>query len=66
MRQAAVKRVGWVLKELGRRYWFVKDNGGKDSGARSWKMGANYWGMRKVPVVCAEVGGMYGHYMFKR
>jgi hypothetical protein len=37
-----------------------------DTGAREWKWGANYWGMRKIPVARAEVGGMYGHYMFKR
>jgi hypothetical protein len=79
--QAAMKRVGWCLKELGRRYWLVRERreegkGGegplagtpekKDDGARDWKWGANYWGMRKVPVGRAEVGGMYGHYMFKR
>jgi len=38
----------------------------RDNGARKWKMGAMFWGMRKVPVGVAEVGGMYGHYMFKR
>lgn len=37
----------------------------KDDGGRSWKWGARFWGMRKVPVARAEVGGMYGHYMFK-
>jgi hypothetical protein len=71
----AVKRVGWCGKEAGRRGWLVRDrarsDGGKgaekaDSGARDWKWGACYWGMRKVPVARAEVGGMYGHYMFKR
>jgi len=70
-----MKRVGaykdpWCLMEAGRRHWLVRDfkNGNEkaDSGARGWKWGANYWGMRKVPVVRAEVGGMYGHYMFKR
>ena len=67
---AALKRVGWCLKELGRRYWLVRERKGdtleKDDGAREWKWGANYWGMRKIPVGRAEVGGMYGHYMFKR
>jgi hypothetical protein len=66
---AVLKRVGWSLKEAGRRYWLVRESpAGEavDSGARDWKWGANYWGMRKVPVVRAEVGGMYGHYMFKR
>ena len=38
----------------------------KDSGIRGWKMGASFWGMRKIPVAVAEVGGMYGSYMFKR
>jgi hypothetical protein len=64
----AVKRVGWCGKEAGRRGWLVRVRGqeGGDSGAREWKWGASYWGMRKVPVARAEVGGMYGHYMFKR
>ncbi|QSZ29410.1 hypothetical protein DSL72_003924 [Monilinia vaccinii-corymbosi] len=66
-----VKRAGWCLKEAGRRYWLVRDHGHlepseKDTGGRAWKWGANYWGMRKIPVARAEVGGMYGHYMFKR
>ncbi|RAL68097.1 hypothetical protein DID88_008813 [Monilinia fructigena] len=66
-----VKRAGWCLKEAGRRYWLVRDDSHieeskKDTGGRQWKWGANYWGMRKMPVVRAEVGGMYGHYMFKR
>jgi hypothetical protein len=38
----------------------------RDDGARGWKWGATYWGMRKVPVARQEVGGMYGLYMFKR
>jgi len=38
----------------------------RDDGAREWKWGATYWGMRKIPVARQEVGGMYGHYMFKR
>ncbi len=65
----AVKRVGWCVKEAGRSGWLVRVRGGEgkiDSGAREWKWGACYWGMRKVPVARAEVGGMYGHYMFKR
>jgi hypothetical protein len=64
-----VKRVGWCFKELGRRYWLVRERregADNDNGARGWKMGAMYWGMRKVPVARQEVGGMYGHYMFKR
>jgi hypothetical protein len=70
----SVKRLGWTLKEFGRRYWLVRDpkkdgesaQGRIDNGERDWKMGACYWGMRKIPVARQEVGGMYGHYMFKR
>jgi hypothetical protein len=29
-------------------------------------MGARWWGMRKIPVTVGEVGGIYGHYMFKK
>ena len=65
-----VKRAGWCLKEAGRRYWLVRNDNTeereKDSGGRHWKWGANSWGMRKMPVARAEVGGMYGLYMFKR
>ncbi|KAL8904637.1 MAG: hypothetical protein Q9207_003125 [Kuettlingeria erythrocarpa] len=63
------KRLGWVVKELGRRGWYVRDShaaGGNVSGRRSWKMGAMWWGMRKCPVAWGEVGGLYGHYMFKK
>lgn len=68
------KRLGWVVKELGRRGWYVREpipgasgNGlGATTGRRSWKMGAMWWGMRKVPVAWGEVGGLYGHYMFKK
>jgi len=61
------KSLGWVIKELGRRGWFVRQaaEGIVDDGSRSWKMGARWWGMRKVPVAIQDVGGMYGHYMFK-
>lgn len=65
----AVKRAGWTLTDAGRRYWLVRVKSAEeqvDTGAREWKWGASYWGMRKVPVARAEVGGMYGHYMFKR
>ncbi len=60
------KRLGWVVKELGRRGWYVRETGGATNGRRSWKMGAMWWGMRKVPVAWGEVGGLYGHYMFKK
>ena len=63
-----LSRVGWVAKEFGSRYWLVRTTPEalSDTGARSWKMGAESWGMRKVPVAVAEVGGMYGSFMFGR
>ncbi|GAB0133916.1 hypothetical protein EsDP_00002310 [Epichloe bromicola] len=64
-----LQRVGWVAKEFGSRYWLVRMNSDgttRDNGARWWKMGAESWGMRKVPVATAEVGGMYGSFMFGR
>ena len=60
------KRLGWVIRELGRRGWYVRENGGSSSGRRAWKMGAMWRGMRKVPVAWGEVAGLYGHYMFKK
>ncbi|KAI1076577.1 hypothetical protein F5B20DRAFT_572792 [Whalleya microplaca] len=65
-----VGSAGWTVMEFGSRAWLVRvhrpEDGPRDSGLRSWKMGASFWGMRKVPVASAEVGGMYGSYMFKR
>ncbi|ROV95081.1 hypothetical protein VSDG_05811 [Cytospora chrysosperma] len=72
---APLTRLGWRVSELGSRTWIVRvagsggGSGGtaaRDTGARWWKMGAENWGMRKVPVARAEVGGMYGSYMFAR
>ena len=104
------KRLGWCVKELGRRGWYVREPRGlglsangfssvqgstsvpnspsltaarteswiepvssapsngeaQRGGKRGWKMGAMWWGMRKVPVAWGEVGGLYGHYMFKK
>ena len=63
---------GWTVRELGRRGWYVRDTSlmssppPPDDGTRGWKMGARWWGMRKIPVAVAEVGGIYGHYMFKK
>ncbi|PYH45999.1 Leucine Rich Repeat domain protein [Aspergillus saccharolyticus JOP 1030-1] len=62
---------GWTVRELGRRGWYVRDpssmpNYALDDGSRDWKMGARWWGMRKIPVAVGEVGGIYGHYMFKK
>ena len=59
---------GWIVRELGRRGWYVRESGQypPDDGSRGWKMGARWWGMRKIPVAVGEVGGIYGHYMFKK
>ncbi|KAL1957813.1 hypothetical protein VTO42DRAFT_5531 [Malbranchea cinnamomea] len=65
---------GWVVRDLGRRGWYVRgppsDPNDKslmpDDGRRGWKMGARWWGMRKIPVAVGDVGGIYGHYMFKK
>jgi hypothetical protein len=63
-------RVGWAAKEFGSRSWMVRfpsaGSGPRDDGQRRWKMGADSWGMRKIPVARAEVGGMYGSFMFGR
>ncbi|KIY00338.1 uncharacterized protein Z520_04023 [Fonsecaea multimorphosa CBS 102226] len=64
-------KLEWVVKELGRRGWYVRQplpgaTSLDDNGARAWKMGARWWGMRKIPMVEQDVGGMYGYFMFKR
>lgn len=64
-----IERVGWTAKEFGSRYWLVRmnpDGTTMDNGGRWWKHGAESWGMRKIPVANAEVGGMYGSFMFGR
>lgn len=64
-----LERVGWTPKEFGSRYWLVRMNSDgttRDNGARWWKMGAESWGMRKIPVATSDVGGMYGTFMFGR
>ncbi|EKV07392.1 hypothetical protein PDIG_72530 [Penicillium digitatum PHI26] len=63
--------VGWTVRDLGRRGWYVREPSSMphephDDGARYWKMGARWWGMRKIPMAVGEVGGLYGHYMFKK
>lgn len=63
--------VGWTVRDLGRRGWYVRDpasmpDSPMDDGSRSWKMGARWWGMRKIPMAVGDVGGIYGHYMFKK
>jgi hypothetical protein len=70
-REATNKRIGWTVRDLGRRGWYVRQPSqdqpqANDSGRRAWKMGASWWGMRKIPVACGDVGGLYGHYMFKK
>ncbi|KAL2759859.1 hypothetical protein ACRALDRAFT_1067438 [Sodiomyces alcalophilus JCM 7366] len=65
-RSLTLERVGWSLQEIGSRYWMVRLEKGDDRGHRWWKMGADNWGMRKIPVARAEVGGMYGSFMFGR
>ncbi|GAP85691.2 putative leucine rich repeat domain-containing protein [Rosellinia necatrix] len=63
----AITRAGWTATEFGSRFWLVRrPEGTRDLGFRSWKMGAAFWGMRKVPVAVSDVGGMYGSYMYKR
>jgi hypothetical protein len=65
-----VQRAGWRISECGSRTWLVRkppsDAKVRDEGRRGWKMGAESWGMRKIPVARAEVGGMYGSFMFGR
>ncbi|KAF4893526.1 F-box protein [Colletotrichum fructicola] len=68
-RNRVLERIGWSLQEIGSRCWMVRlQDHRKDSdrGYRWWKMGADNWGMRKIPVARAEVGGMYGSFMFGR
>lgn len=60
-----LKSQGWHKSEAGSRTWIVRDSANPGE-ARAWKMGAESWGMRKVPVARADVGGMYGSYMFAR
>ncbi|KAJ9318512.1 hypothetical protein DTO271D3_1174 [Paecilomyces variotii] len=69
-RTSTKAKIGWAVRELGRRGWFVREPSGThraaDDGSRWWKMGARWWGMRKIPVAVGDVGGIYGHYMFKK
>ncbi|KAK7972394.1 hypothetical protein PG988_006528 [Apiospora saccharicola] len=66
-----VQRLGWTVTAFGSRSWLIRSRSPKgnedcESGLRSWKMGTSFWGMRKIPLARAEVGGMYGSYMFHR
>lgn len=69
-RSPVVEKMGWTVTESGSRAWLVRrynvEDGPRESSLRSWKMGAAFWGMRKVPTATQEVGGMYGSYMFQR
>jgi hypothetical protein len=68
-RTSTKAKIGWAVRELGRRGWFVREPLSPrpaDDGSRWWKMGARWWGMRKIPVAVGDVGGIYGHYMFKK
>jgi hypothetical protein len=77
-RNKNAKNPEWVVRELGRRGWYVRQRSTTaqqsqqsqptvaDDGSRTWKMGARWWGMRKIPLVEQDVGGMYGYFMFKR
>ena len=71
-RNKNIRNPDWTVKELGRRGWYVRSPASlpagtmPDDGYRWWKMGARWWGMRKLSMIEQEVGGMYGYYMFKR
>ncbi|KAI9756460.1 MAG: hypothetical protein M1815_003558 [Lichina confinis] len=68
-RLSANARQDWVGRDIGRRAWYVRakpSDASVEEDRRPWKMGALWWGMRKIPVARSEVGGIYGHYMFKR
>ncbi|KAL1887996.1 hypothetical protein Cpir12675_006347 [Ceratocystis pirilliformis] len=68
----AVRSHGWAISEEGARCWLVRRNEWQTKSMRHeeafrwWKMGATYWGTRKIPVADCEVGGMYGSFMFAR
>lgn len=70
VKSPSVERCGWTVTDFGNRAWLVRkhlaEDGPRDSGLRSWKSGASFWGLRKIPMATQEVGGMYGSYMFKR
>ncbi|KAJ6439658.1 leucine Rich Repeat domain-containing protein [Purpureocillium lavendulum] len=65
----SLEKVGWTASEFGSRHWLVRKPAPgtvAENPRRKWKMGAESWGMRKIPVAVAEVGGMYGSFMFGR
>lgn len=71
------KKLGWVVKSQHRRGWYVRAGPGMlpdiekftstlsvDNGERKWKMGAQWWGGRKIGVARNSVTGIYGYYCF--
>ncbi|KAF8472009.1 hypothetical protein BDZ91DRAFT_652985 [Kalaharituber pfeilii] len=71
------KKVGWRVKDQGRRGWFVRAEAGvhpkgeevikkslADDGDRPWKMGGKWWGNRKTGCAIGEISGIYGYYGF--
>ncbi len=65
----ALQSWGWGVSEVQARSWLVRTPDAsqpRDDGRRAWKLGAKFWGMRKIPVAAAEVGGIYGSFMFGR
>lgn len=76
-RPAPGKRVGWKVKDQGRRGWYVRAEAGvhpggeetakkclADDGERAWKMGGKWWGNRKIGCAVGEISGIYGYYGF--
>ncbi|KAF8432084.1 hypothetical protein BGX38DRAFT_1146495 [Terfezia claveryi] len=73
------KKVGWKVKDQGRRGWYVRAEAGihpggeeaarkslADDGGRPWKMGGRWWGNRKIGCAFGEISGIYGCYGFGR
>ena len=71
------KKVGWRVRDQGRRGWFVRAEPGvfpggseaakkcnADDGGRPWKMGGKWWGSRKIGCAFGEISGIYGYYGF--
>lgn len=71
------KKIGWKVKDQGRRGWYVRAEAGihpggeeaarkslADDGGRPWKMGGKWWGSRKIGCAYGEISGIYGYYGF--
>jgi len=73
-RSVSGKKVGWNVKDLGRRGWYVRAEAGihpggdeatmVDDGAREWKMGGKWWGNRKIGCAIGEISGIYEYFGF--